>query len=562
MADDRVPVLIVGGGVVGLSAALFLAQQGVPALLVERHPGTSIYPRARGVNGRTMELMRELGLEAAIRRLGERLAPSVGIYSGTTLVQVLASRGEGGWLMKMVRRRAMRGQGSKKSPTGPCRCTQDDLEPLLLETARARGVDARFYTELVDVRQDDEGVTGTIVDRDTGDRRRVRADYLIAADGARSPVRVLLDVALTGTGVLSHQLNVYFRADLAALVKGREFSMCLVENADVRGMFASVNNTDLWVFHISYDPKAGERPEDFPPERCAALIRSAVGIPELAVEVKGVSPWQSSVRIAEAFQHGRIFLAGDAAHIMPPWGGFGANTGIQDAHNLAWKLAAVLAGHAGPALLETYDAERRPLARAVSEIAGSMNDERGLMTTPKRSGLRLMWTMRKVFPYLLMGYGYSSAAVALEPGPRPGPGTKELRGRPGTRAPHVWIERDGARISTLDLLGRGFVLFAGRNGAPWLDAARRAASALSMQIDTLRIDTDVRDIDGTWHRAFGITPEGALLVRPDGIVAWRAKTGSASSENENEDALTRALTHVLARPVTWQPTPHLALSAR
>jgi putative polyketide hydroxylase len=545
LADDRVPVLIAGGGVAGLTAALFLAQQGVRALLVERHPGTSIYPRARGLYGRSMELMRSLGLDEAIRTAGAQLAPAIGIYSGRTLVEVMAARGEGGWLMKMMRKRAARGQlgapGSKKSPIGPCRCTQDLLEPVLLDAARARGVDARFFTELVDFEQDDAGVTATIVNRDTRARRTVRADYLIAADGARSPARTRLGIGQSGAGVLTHQLNLYFRADLTALVKGREFSMCLVESPDVYGLFASINNTDLWVFHVSYHPERGERPEDFTPERCVDLIRKGTGLPDLDVELKGVSPWQSTVRVADRFQAGRVFLAGDAAHVMPPWGGFGANTGIQDAHNLAWKLAAVLGGHAGPALLDTYNVERRPVARSVSEISGSMNGERGFII--HKSGLRMMWMMRKVFGYFTMGYGYASPAVALEPGPRPGPGTTELRGRPGTRAPHVWLEQDGRKISTLDLFGRRFVLLAGRDGAAWLDAARRVATQLWLPLDTLRIDADLRDVSRAWHRAFGVTPSGAALVRPDGIVAWRAKRGEAAPE----ETLARALTHLLAR---------------
>lgn len=546
MADDRVPVLIVGGGVVGLTASLFLAQHGVRSLLVERHPGTSIHPRARGVNGRTMELIRELGLEDAVRKAGEKLAPAVGIYSGATLVQVLESRGEGGWLLKRVRAKGMRGQGSKKSPTGPCRCTQDDMEPVLLEAARARGVDARFFTELVDLEQDADGVTGTVVDRKTGERRAVRADYLIAADGARSPIRTRLGVTLSGPGVLTHQLNLYFRADLAALVKGREFSMCLVENPEFRGLFASINNTDLWVLHVSYYPEKGQRPEDFPAERCVELIRKAVGMPDLAVELKGALPWQSTVRVADGYQHGRVFLAGDAAHIMPPWGGFGANTGIQDAHNLAWKLAAVLGGHAGPELLATYDLERRPVARVVAEISGRMNDERGLIAIKSRLGaLGMLWNMRKIFPYLTMGYGYASPAVVLERGFRPGPGTAELRGRPGTRAPHVWLEREGQKLSTLDLFGRSFVLLAGREGAGWCEAAQAVAKRLGVRVETFQMGTQLQDPEGLWHSAYGVKTDGAVLVRPDGIVVWRSKGKGTSPE----DALTKVLAQVLVRSV-------------
>lgn len=545
---EQVDVLIVGGGVVGLSASLFLSQHGVRPLLVERHPGTSIHPRARGVNGRTMELMRELGLEEAVRAASVKLGPAVGIYSGSNLVRVLESRGHGGWWLRRLRSRGgLRGQGSRKSPTGACRCTQDELEPVLLDAARARGVDARFFTELVDFEQDAEGLTCTLMDRGSGERRTVRARYLIAADGARSPIRSRLGVTQSGRGVLTHQLNLYFRADLGALVQGREFSMCLIDNPHVYGLLASINNTDLWVFHVSYDPSKGERPEDFPPERCVELIREAVGLESLAVELKGALPWQSTVRVADGFTHGRVFLAGDAAHVMPPWGGFGANTGIQDAHNLAWKLAAVLQGEAGPELLATYDLERRPVGRAVAELSGSMNGERGLIVPRVGMGsLGMLWVMRKVFPYMTMGYGYASPAVVLERGTPPGPGTTDLKGRPGTRAPHLWLTREGRRISSLDLFGRGFVLLAGSRGEAWKEAAQGLARRLGVRLEALQVGSALlQDPERRWHSAYGVKPQGAVLVRPDGIVAWRSR----GAEDSPETTLSRVLAQLLARPV-------------
>ncbi len=541
--SERVPVLIVGGGVVGLSASLFLARHGVHSLLVERHPGTSILPRARGVNGRTMELLRGVGLETAVRNASAKLGPSVGVYAGTTLVDVLAKRGDGGWLLRRMRKRGVRGQETSRSPTGPCRCTQDELEPVLLEAARQRGVDARFYTELEDFEQDASGVTATLHDRESGERRVVHADYMLAADGARSPVRTKLGVTQSGPGVIAHQLNLYFRADLASLVKGREFSMCLVENREVRGLFASINNTDLWTLHVSYSPETGA--EDYPPARCIDLIRAAVGIPDLAVELKGSLPWQSTVRTADGFQHGRVFLGGDAAHVMPPWGGFGANTGIQDAHNLAWKLAAVLDGSAGPALLATYDSERRPVARHVSEIAGSMSDARGLMTIPRGLGVfSVLWQMRRVFPYATMGYGYSSDAVVLEAGAPPGPGTSDLRGRPGTRGPHLWLERNGARISSIDLFGERFVLLAAPDATAWCTAIAIVAEKRGMRIDAVRLGSDVSDPRGRCAKAYGLNTTGACLVRPDGIVAWR----SAGSARDPVAALERVFDQILAAP--------------
>ena len=211
---------------------------------------------------------------------------------------------------------------------------------------------------------------------------------------------------------------------------------------------------------------------------------------------------------------------------MPPWGGFGANSGIQDAHNLAWKLAAVLARRAGAELLSTYQAERLPVARDCAAIAGSMNDDRGLMRMD--SMLSMMWRMRKVFPYMTVGYGYASSAIVLEPGPRPAPGTTELRGRPGTRAPHVFIEQAGRRSSTLDRFGQDFVLVA---SAPiWTQAARRVSQRTGVPIELLSVEPRVR-------AAYGLKATGASLIRPDGFVAWRAPRAPVDPERSLESAL-------------------------
>jgi putative polyketide hydroxylase len=542
MADSQVPVLIVGGGVVGLSSALFLAQQGISTLLVEKHPGTSIHPRARGLNGRTMELMRGLGLEERIRTAGQAIASSMGVYSGATLRQVIEKRGDGGWVMRRMRARQKAAKGfTSKSPTTAARCTQDLLEPVLLAEARARGVNARFSTELVDVEQDAYGVRVTLLDRKSGSRSTVDARYLIAADGARSGIRTRLGVNQLGRGTLTHQLNIYFRSDLATLVKGRELSMCLVDNPQVRGLFASVNNTDLWVLHVAYRPDEGEKPEDFTMERVTGIVRAATGFPDLAVELKGVLPWQSAVRVAERFQHGRIFLAGDAAHIMPPWGGFGANTGIQDAHNLAWKVAAVLHGHAGEALLRSYDIERQPVALAVANIAGDMNDARGLMNAT--STWRMLWKLRRAFPYFVVGYGYTSDAVATEDGPPPGPGTSDLKGRPGTRVPHIWLASNGRRLSSLDAVGTRLTLFARAEGQRWIAALHGAARQLQVPVDTVTIGHDVSDVDARFEKAFGVRRDGAALVRPDGMVAWRARR----LEGDPDESMRRLLEKLLAR---------------
>ena len=282
-------------------------------------------------------------------------------------------------------RAALAGMGSfakfaALSPTSGSRGTQDLIEPVLRTAAEARGGDLRFHTELASFTQDADGVTATLLDRATGAERTVRAEYMIAADGANTRIRAALGVPTTGRGPLGHFLNVLFRADLTDLVRGREFSLCRIDRPEVTGLFASIDNATRWVFHIAYDPAHGEVPADYPEQRCIDLIRAALGLPDVAIEIVGILPWEAAVRVAQTFQVGRVFLAGDAAHQMPPWGGQGANTGVADAHNLAWKLAAVLQGCADPALLATYDAERRPVGTVAAEESGQAADERGLFT--------------------------------------------------------------------------------------------------------------------------------------------------------------------------------------
>ena len=282
-----------------------------------------------------MELYRGLGIDGLVREAGASISASMGIYSGHSLKEVIEAkkRKEG------HRKVPLTGLFAPVSPVNGTFVTQDMIEPVLVDVARERGGNVRFYTECVSVEQDGESVTATLKDRESGATSTVRADYLIAADGAGSPIRTALKVPITGQGTMGHLLNILFHADLKPLVHQREFSLCLVERPEVCGLFTSINNSDRWVFHLSYDPAKDEKASDFPPEKCKELLRLALGMPDIEIDIKSILPWEPSVRIAELLQHGRIFLAGDAAHQMPPWGGQGANSGIADVHNLAWKLA-------------------------------------------------------------------------------------------------------------------------------------------------------------------------------------------------------------------------------
>jgi len=548
MIHEEAPVLIVGGGIVGLSAALFLLHQDVPPLLVERHSGTSIHPRARGTNGRTTEIYREVGLDEKIRVAGEALAPALGWLTGETLVGAANWTVER-WQQMQQHNFAFGGKDmGTLSPVSGARCTQDLLEPLLLEAVRERGGDVRFYTELVSFEQDDAGITALIRDRATGEERTVRAQYMIAADGARALIRKQLGIATNGQGSQGHLLNILFHADLSEMVRGREFSACIIERPERRGLITSINNTDRWVFHLTYDPARGETPDDFPPERCLELIRDAIGLPELEIQIQSILPWEAAVRVAETFQQGRVFLAGDAAHQMPPWGGKGANSGIADVHNLAWKLAAVLKGRAAPALLQTYDVERRPVGYEAAVESGGMSGKGGLpdgnmflfQAAQKGFTNDLAAIFVRVFGF---GYEYASTAIIPEEGPAltVAPGTPD--GHPGTRVPHVWIERQGQRISTLDLFGRDFVLLSGPEGAAWCEAARSIAARSNLNLVAYRVGPagDVQDTDNKWQSQAGIQTDGAILVRPDGFVAWRSQVGTSQPEQQLEMVLKQIL---------------------
>ncbi|WP_326734228.1 FAD-dependent oxidoreductase [Streptomyces sp. NBC_01022] len=525
--DVQVPVLIVGGSLVGLSASLFLGRLGVEHLLVEKHAATSTHPRGRGNNVRTMEIFRRAGVEPQIRAAASVLAENHGILQAGSL-----TGDDQEWLFKEI---DPGGALARFSPSGWCLCSQNDLEPVLLDRAREQGGDLRFSTELMSFDPDGSGVTAALKNRQTGEHTTVRADYLIAADGPRSPVREQLRIGRSGAGDLFHNVSITFRSrGLAEVLGDRRFIVCYLTNPEADGALLPVDNEREWVFHAPWQPDRGETLEDFTDERCAAHIRKAVGAPEIDVEITGKAPWHAAERVADRYARGRVFLAGDSAHEMSPTGAFGSNTGIQDAHNLAWKLAAVLRGEAGPGLLDTYEAERRPVARATSERASARSGEHshpGYAAPPTVGGGK-----RGGMLNVALGYRYVDGAV-LGVGPdRPVvPDGVRLTGEPGSRAPHLWVRRAGERISTLDLYERSFVLLTDAADVAWRQAAARVGERLGVRLDAFGIGTgpggDLEPEAGAaWAEAHGTSAEGAVVVRPDGFVAWRAESGVEDAE--------------------------------
>ncbi|MGW2487620.1 FAD-dependent oxidoreductase [Streptomyces sp. NPDC001606] len=531
-ADHQVPVLIVGGSLVGLSMSLFLGRLGVRHMLVERHSGTSIHPRGRGNNVRTMELFRVAGIEPAIKEAASLLADNHGILQTPTLV---GDAGE--WLFREI---DPGGGLARFSPTSWCLCSQNDLEPVLLSGARALGGDLRYFHELESFAQDPEGVTAYVRDRDSDRLYTVRADYLVAADGPRSPVRNRLGIGQTGPGDLFANVSVTFRSKLLADVVGdRRFICCYLTDPEADGALLPVDNKERWVFHAPWHPEHGETLDEFTEERLRRHIRRAVGVPDLDVEITGKASWRAAERVAAAYADGRVFLAGDSAHEMSPTGAFGSNTGIQDAHNLAWKLAAVVDGWAGPGLLGSYDAERRPVALATSARASARSVEHshpGFAPAPGIGGGR-----RGGILNVVLGHRYPDGAVVGADRSQPVvPEGLSLSGEPGTRAPHLWLHRAGDRLSTLDLYERSLVLLSDAStpaGAEWQRAAHRIARTEGVRLEPYRIgpatapDADLH-CDTDWTEAHGTTPDGAVLVRPDGFVAWRTQAAPGDAEGE------------------------------
>ncbi|HDX9512512.1 TPA: FAD-dependent monooxygenase [Bacillus cereus] len=536
MKSNDVPVLIVGGGLSGLASALFLAKHNVDYLLVERHPSTAIHPKAGGITFRTMELFRELGLEQRIRSAGKALENCRGRIAVHTIAE--ANKEE---LVQM--RAAQYGNDEKLlqkieeiSPSKQTACYQIILEEMMLQEARTLGGELSFYHELVSYEQNEQGVIATIRNRETEEESIIYCDYVIAADGAKSKIRKQLGISTEGRGTIGgYYMNIYFEADLSEFIQGDAFGFSMVLHPEVLGALIPVDNERRWIYHVSYDPLKGERPEDFTIERCKQIIQTAIGSTNVEPEIVSVLPWKAAESTATKFQENRIFLVGDSAHIMPPTGGFGSNTGIQDAHNLAWKLAAVIKGKAKPKLLETYREERYPVAKLTTEYASSLlfraaNREEGSLNN--MDGLAVT-----------VGYQYCSEAILDESATPHRMDIVDLNGRPGTRAPHFWGMYKGKEVSILDLFGKHFVLLTGVDNSSWAEAVYDVSSKLGINIKVYRVGLsgDFIAQENVFCELYGIENEGVVLIRPDGFIGWRSEKAVVNPDVMLEEVMSNLL---------------------
>jgi putative polyketide hydroxylase len=483
-------LLVVGGGLVGLSAAVFLASHGVRTVLVERRASSSAHPRALGYTARTCELFHTVGMDTAFPQVPRGFQPR----------RVRAESLAGQWFEEQYWTPAAdEAPEAEYSPFVGSATAQDRLEPLLRDKAVDLGAEVWLGTELTSFRQHFAGIEAVVRGSDGSDST-VSASYLLAADGHRSPVREALGIGRDGIGHLQTMRSVLFCSPLQEYLQ-RGIVQFLISQPGLSGFLTNYGGDDRWALMFHDDV---ERDED----HLRAAIHMAVGRDDVDVDILAL--------IADAFASGRVFLAGDAAHTLPPSrGGYGANTGIADAHNLAWKLTAVLSGASTPELLDTYDQERRPVAwKRLKQIFARPD-----YAAYARDG----FADAEIVDDAAMEFGqlYRSAAVldadaSLPTALRP----DQWVGQPGTRAPHLWLKAGGEQISTLELFGRGWVLLA--TDERWRSAAAEASASVNVPVSFIGVGSDVEADPEKICAAYGFNHDGASLIRPDGYIAWRS----------------------------------------
>lgn len=597
MAIIEIPVLIVGGGGFGLATSIFLSHMGVDSLLVERHPTPSPMPKARYLNQRTMEIFRQQGLAENI------YANSLPLPYVSTTRWVTSLGGDGPYDRKLLYEMDVFGGHSLRSQyraNSPCESTiypQVRLEPLMRRHAEGLAPGRlKFNCTLLGFEQDEDGVTAQVEDRGTGEIHAVRARYLVGADGGKT-IGQMVGAKLEGTPELIDMVTMYFRADLSKYLDNDDSFAYWMANPDgdtgswgtgVLGKLGPTKfdrHSEEWMFHFSFK---SDDPERFKEEKLIPRMRGLMKIPDFEPEVLGIGHWAVQGVLADRYRFGNVFLGGDSAHRHTPTTGLGLNSAIQDAHNLAWKLALVIKGCASDALLDTYESERRPAAErnvnwalftfsnhqltgaAIGIVPGDAKRSRAnfealLADSPDGESRRhrfceVMKLHNTEYQAndLEIGVQYEHGAFVPDgtPLPRRDPTGRHYvpNTRPGARLPHAWLQRQGEAVSTQDLVPRdGFLLLTARSNSPWAAAAQQAAEEFGIRIDVVAVadQAPVQDLHRDWRRIREIGDDGALLVRPDQIIAWRAMESDADALS----ALQGALRSVLRRTQTSVRAP-------
>ncbi len=512
------PVLIVGGGPVGLSCALELAWRGIESLLIEQDDGVVRYSKMGGVAIRTMEICRRWGIASQVR--------GCGFPEDYPLHQVFCTS-LAGYLLKDIPYPSMGKEPiPPESPERRQRCPQLWFDPVLAKAAReCSDVTLRYHCKLASLEQSANGVRGIACDMQTGERIEIAAQYVIACDGAGSGIRRSLGIEFEGE-VLSYSTGIYFRTPGLVNLhdKGPAERYMLIGPEGMWGNLTVVDGHAYWRLTVTGARDRVEA-EDFD---AVAALKRCFGTDAIPFEIDAVMPWRRSRLVAQRFREGRIFLAGDAAHVTAPNGGYGMNTGIGDAVDICWKIDAALSGWAGPGLLDSYDAERRPVAwRNVNAAAAnfanvtpkldysSVLDDTPIGERKRREigeafdrGTRGEWETLGV----VLGYRYDTSPVVVGDRSAPTPDDPQVyvpTSRPGHRAPHAWLSHGR---STLDLFGKGYVMMRFGPHAP--DPSAFVAAATRRKLPLTVVESADPEIAGLYERKL-------VLVRPDGHTAWR-----------------------------------------
>ena len=515
------PILVVGAGLSGLTTAVALGQQRVSVVVVERRSGISQHPRADGFTARTVEIFRSLGF-------GNDTVPEKPVDFKLRRVRVESITGQ--WFDELA-------WGPKPGDAAPkpvqysayrgATTPQDVLEPVLMHEARRLGVEVRLGDELIGLKQDEEGTICT-VQNESGEQYRTEASYVVAADGNRSPVREMLGISRHGHGHVNSTRSVLFRAPALDPYLRKGITQFAIDQPDLKALLLAYQDGRC-VVHL---PETADPSDDYLSRQVHRVLGKSET--ELQVDILGSGRWELGGYVAEKFAVGRVFLVGDSAHSLPPnRGGYGVNTGIADAHNLAWKLASVWKGKSSAKLLETYEAERLPVAWLRHDQIFARNDFKALQ---KESGpAKQEGTARKPQEALSdevveFGQIYRSSGITGKQADLPNAQLPdEWSGQPGTRAPHVWIEQNGRPMSTLELFDYDWTLVAA-------DSAWGVALGASPQAKHVEAKF-VHVTEQAFLEAFGVTSRGCSLVRPDGYIAWRSEVMAERPVDAIEGAL-------------------------
>ncbi|MGQ7932565.1 FAD-dependent oxidoreductase [Paraburkholderia sp. D1E] len=584
MPEITTDVLVVGTGPAGSACAALLSSYGVQNVIINGYRWLANTPRAHITNQRTMEVLRDLGPE--VEQEAYLHATDHDLMGGTVFCESLTGE-EIGRVPSWGTHPLSKAARELSSPTRMNDLPQTFMEPLLFKTACSRGTQARMSTEYLSHTQSGEGVVTQCLDRLTGEELTIRSRFLVGADGGNSRVAQNAGLPFEGQMGIRGSMNIWFRADLSEYVAHRPAVLYPVmqPGAEVggigMGLIRMVRPWYEWLIVWGYD--INEPTPVVDQAKATSIARQLVGDPDLDIELLGVSTWTVNNMYATHMQAGRVFCMGDATHRHPPSGGLGSNTSIQDAFNLAWKLAAVIKGQASEALLDTYSMERAPIAKqvvsraiqSISEfaplyqalgIAESTDPEtlqsnmhaRGQATAAaetQREAIREALALKR---YELDAHGvemnqrYRSNAVVTDGHPEPVfERDAELYYQPttwpGARLPHAWVyDARGRKHSTLDLAGHGrFTVFTGIGGEAWSDAAATVGEELGCKIDVHVIGPRQRYADhtGEWARAREVGDGGCILTRPDHHVGWR----SVSLPGNPTTELRRVMRSVLSK---------------